>query len=227
LNNALGNPLGTSFAFVQVANGHRDVLNLLPYVSGLSAASQSFRVFRRGGSSKSQREDTGTQLEGRIRGRSSISRSGPVPPGRGSAVRPPRSLPPNNQPFLLCGPPHRAWMPRPAGDILPPRVTGLDGPRAARNARSPPTDPHGRTLSPRRAAGLPPVWNAGGRGATGRIAGAACVAPGRRPPPEAGGPGYGYQRSDRVQRHRRLGPRPLPSAGSRAVSHSPATGAVP
>ena len=42
LNNALGNPLGTSFSFVQVANGHQDVLNLLPFVSGLSAASQSF-----------------------------------------------------------------------------------------------------------------------------------------------------------------------------------------
>jgi hypothetical protein len=42
LNNALGNPLGTSFAFVQVANGHQDLLNLLPFVSGLSAASQSF-----------------------------------------------------------------------------------------------------------------------------------------------------------------------------------------
>jgi hypothetical protein len=42
LNNALGNALGTSFAFVQAANGHQDVLNLLPNVSGLSAASQSF-----------------------------------------------------------------------------------------------------------------------------------------------------------------------------------------
>jgi hypothetical protein len=42
LNNALGNSLGTSFAFVQVANGHQDVLNLLPSVSGLSAAAQSF-----------------------------------------------------------------------------------------------------------------------------------------------------------------------------------------
>src|SRR5262249_14667072 len=29
-------------AFVQMANGHQDVLNLLPFVSGLSAASQSF-----------------------------------------------------------------------------------------------------------------------------------------------------------------------------------------
>jgi hypothetical protein len=42
LNDALGNSLGTSFAFVQVANGHQGVLNLLPSVSGLSAAAQSF-----------------------------------------------------------------------------------------------------------------------------------------------------------------------------------------
>jgi hypothetical protein len=42
LNSALGNPLGTSFSFVEVANGHQDVLNLLPNVSGLSAAAQSF-----------------------------------------------------------------------------------------------------------------------------------------------------------------------------------------
>jgi hypothetical protein len=43
LNNALGNSLGTSFAFVEVANGHQGVLDLLPFVSGLSAGSQSFR----------------------------------------------------------------------------------------------------------------------------------------------------------------------------------------
>jgi hypothetical protein len=42
LNNALGNSLGTSFAFVEVANGHQGVLDLLPFVSGLSAGSQSF-----------------------------------------------------------------------------------------------------------------------------------------------------------------------------------------
>lgn len=41
LNNALGNSLGTTYAFTEVANGHQDVFNLLPYVSSLSSAAQS------------------------------------------------------------------------------------------------------------------------------------------------------------------------------------------
>jgi hypothetical protein len=42
LNDALGNSLGTKFEFVEVANGHQGHLNLLPFVSGLSAPAQSF-----------------------------------------------------------------------------------------------------------------------------------------------------------------------------------------